>query len=42
MDIIALVAVFGIAYYFTKNECVEEAVRSGLLAIVSFIIVTAS
>lgn len=40
-DIIALVAVFGIAYTYAKNEgC--EAISAGILGIVSFLIVTAS
>lgn len=40
-DIIALVAVFGVAYTFAKNEnC--EAVSAGILGVVSFIIVTNS
>lgn len=40
-DIIALVAVFGIAYTFAKNEN-TEAVSAGILGIVSFVIVTNS
>ena len=40
-DIIALVAVFGIAYTYAKREN-HEPVSAGVLGIVSFIIVTAS
>ncbi|MBP2643220.1 MAG: system, lactose/cellobiose family subunit [Firmicutes bacterium] len=40
-DIIALVSVFGISYYYSRNEGCEP-ISSGVLAVVSFIIVTAS
>lgn len=40
-DILALVGIFGIAYNYAKNEeC--EPVSAGILALVSFLIVTAS
>ena len=40
-DIIALIAVFGIAYYWAKHSNVD-AVPAGLLALVSFLIITDS
>ena len=38
-DILALIAVFGIAYAYTRNEG-HEAVPAGILGIISFLIVT--
>ncbi|CUH95952.1 putative membrane protein [Propionispora sp. 2/2-37] len=40
-DVIAMVGVFGVAYHYAKNENCEP-VSSGVLALVSFLIVTAS
>jgi PTS system cellobiose-specific IIC component len=40
-DLMALVAVFGIAYNYAKNEGID-GINSGILGIVSFIIVTIS